>query len=315
MSTVQATAQVRALAERVGAPVATTCNGKGILPEDHSLSVGASVRLRVLQDAARASDGLLVVGSELGDSDLWGGRIESDTVIRCDIDPAQLDKNCPADVHLNGDAGACLDALLRELPPGGAPSQGHDRAAALRQACAAAALVDGKVWAELNGVLRSALPADAIVAGDSSQVTYFGTVHFFPVPEPRRFLYMPGYATLGYGLPAAIGAKLADPTRAVAAVVGDGAFMFSVEELATAVELGLTLLIVVADNAGYREIRDQQETRGIDPVGVDLRVPDFPALARAFGARGVEVDRLEQLPDEVSAALAGPVPTLIRVPV
>ena len=143
----------------------------------------------MLQDAARASDGLLVVGSELGDSDLWGGRIESDTVIRCDIDPAQLDKNCPADVHLHGDAGACLEALLREallreLPPGGAPSQGHDRAAALRQACAAAAMVDGKVWAELNGVLRSALPADTIVAGDSSQVTYFGTVHFFPVPEP-----------------------------------------------------------------------------------------------------------------------------------
>src|SRR3990170_2160865 len=92
-----AQAEVTALAEALGAPVATTVNGKGVVDEAHPLSVGASVRLRALQKAAADSDALLVVGTELGDSDLWGGQIRGRTVIRCDVDPAQLHKNCPAD--------------------------------------------------------------------------------------------------------------------------------------------------------------------------------------------------------------------------
>src|SRR6185369_4340947 len=102
--TVDAQTELTALAEALGAPVATTVNGKGTVDEAHSLSVGASVRLRALQKAAADSDALLVVGTELGDSDLWEGQIRGRVVIRCDIDPAQLDKNCPADLALQGDA-------------------------------------------------------------------------------------------------------------------------------------------------------------------------------------------------------------------
>ena len=99
---VDAQAEVTALAEALGAPVATTVNGKGVVDESHPLSVGASIRLRALQRAAAESDALLVVGTELGDSDLWEGQIRGRTVIRCDIDPAQLDKNCPADRRAAG---------------------------------------------------------------------------------------------------------------------------------------------------------------------------------------------------------------------
>ena len=109
---VDAQAEVTALAEALGAPVATTVNGKGVVDEAHPLSVGASIRLRALQKAAADSDALLVVGTELGDSDLWEGQIRGRTVIRCDIDPAQLDKNCPADHALLGDAATTLAALL-----------------------------------------------------------------------------------------------------------------------------------------------------------------------------------------------------------
>jgi thiamine pyrophosphate-dependent acetolactate synthase large subunit-like protein len=310
---VRATAQVRALAERLGAVVVTTCNGKGTLPEDHPLSVGAAVRLRALQQEVRGSDALLVVGSELGDSDLWGGTITAGTVVRCDIEEAQLDKNCRADVHLLGNAADCLDALLAALPPGGPAGEGERRAAALRRACTAEAMDDGAPWAEVNRALRAALPAGATVAGDSSQVTYYGTVHFFEVTAPAQLLYMPGFATLGYGLPAAIGAKLADPARPVAALVGDGALMFSVQELVTAVELRLPLPVVVVDNGGYREIRDQEEARGIPPVGVDLHVPDLPALARACGAAGFDATDADEVATLASAALAADGPTLIRL--
>jgi thiamine pyrophosphate-dependent acetolactate synthase large subunit-like protein len=131
---VDAQAEVTALAEALGAPVATTVNGKGVVDEAHPLSVGASIRLRALQKAAADSDALLVVGTELGDSDLWEGQIRGRTVIRCDIDPAQLDKNCPADYPLLGDAATTASALRAALP-GGRCTSGLERAATLRTVC------------------------------------------------------------------------------------------------------------------------------------------------------------------------------------
>src|SRR3954453_18889622 len=106
---------------------------------------------------------------------------------------------------------------------------------------------------------------------------------------------MPTFATLGYGLPAAIGPRLAGPARPVPSLLGDGALMFSVQELATAVELGLPIPVVVVDNGGEAEIRAQQVARGVPPTAVDLRTPDLVGLAVAMGARGVRTTE----PDEV----------------
>ncbi|QYN39673.1 5-guanidino-2-oxopentanoate decarboxylase [Pseudonocardia sp. DSM 110487] len=309
---VDAATEVRALAEALGAPVATTVNGKGVLDESHPLAVGASVRLRALQKAAADSDALFVVGSELGDSDLWEGRITAGAVIRCDIEQGQLHKNCPADIVLLGDAAATLRAMREALPahPGG---PGSARAGELRDACRVEARADAGAYEEINAAVRAALPADGVLAGDSSQVTYLGSVHFFDVPVPRSFCYTPGFATLGYGLPAAIGASLARPDHPVAVLLGDGAFLFSVQELATAVDLRLPLPIVVVDNGGYREIRDQQVARSIPPVGVDLRAPDLAALATAFGARGVRTTDPGALTALVADALSADRPTVIHL--
>jgi acetolactate synthase-1/2/3 large subunit len=314
---VDAAAEVRALAEALGAPVATTVNGKGVLDESHPLSVGASVRLRALQKAAADSDALLVVGSELGDSDLWDGRITAQNVIRCDIEPGQLHKNCRADVPLLGDAGPTVSALSECLQShfqdAGSQESGFADAQRLRTACRHEARIDSGRYEEINTAVRAGLPAEGVLAGDSSQVTYLGSVHFFDLPAPRRFCYTPGYATLGYGLPAAIGAALAAPDRPVAALVGDGALMFCVQELATAVDLRLPLPIVVVDNGGYREIRDQQARRGIPPVGVDLPAPDLAALAAAFGAHGVRAPDPGALTALVADALSADRPTLIHL--
>ncbi len=307
---VDAAAEVRALAEAVGAPVATTVNGKGVLDEAHPLAVGAAVRLRALQRAAAASDALLVVGSELGDSDLWDGRVTGTAVIRCDIEPGQLHKNCRADVTLLGDAAASLRAVLAALPQ---RSPADARAADLRAACRTEARADAGVHEEINAAVRAALPPAGILAGDSSQVTYLGSVHFFDLPAPRRFCYTPGFATLGYGLPAAIGASLAEPGRPVVALLGDGALMFSVQELATAVELRLPLPVVVVDDGGYQEIRDQQAARSIPRVGVDLHTPDLAALAVAFGARGVRTTDPGALTTLVADALSADRPTVVQL--
>jgi len=309
---VDAQAEVTALAEALGAPIATTVNGKGVVDEAHPLSVGASIRLRALQKAAADSDALLVVGTELGDSDLWDGQIRGRTVIRCDIDPAQLEKNCPADYALLGDAAVTLAALMTALADRQRPAAASERAAALRRACCEEAMTDAGVYAEINAAVRAALPADAALTGDSSQVTYFGSVHFFDLPAPRRFCYSPGYATLGYGLPAGLGAAIGRPGSAVAVLLGDGALMFSVQELMTLTELGLSVPVIVVDNGGYQEIKDQEAARGIPPIGVELRTPDLAALAVAMGARGMRTTSTADLTGLVAGALGAEGPTLIH---
>ena len=176
------------------------------------------------------------------------------------------------------------------------------------------ALRDGAPWLDLVGALDDALGEDGILSGDSTMASYYGAVHFLPMDAARRFVYPTGYATLGYALPAAIGAKLAAPERPVIALVGDGGLLFTVAELALAAELGLPLPVVVPNNSGYGEIRDQMEEAGIEPVGVDLKVPDLPLLGKAFGGAGVRVDGPAGLRRELAAALERPGPTVIEVP-
>ena len=305
--------QVRALAE-YGVPVLTTVNGKGVLDESHPAALGAGIRLPAAHRVMNDADLLIVVGTELGDSDLWGGVVDPGVpderrVIRIDIDPSQMHKNVAADFAVVGDAAMVLGGMLDVMREKGFPPRPVSDAA--RTAIAAGAAVDAGPWAEVQQVLADALPADTVVAGDSSQVTYYGTVHYWPFTPDNRLLYPTGYATLGYGLPAAIGAKIAEGERAVVAVVGDGAAMFSIQELVTATEQRLALPVVILDNGGYAEIREQMVERGIEPQAVDLYSPDMPALARALGADGVVARSAHDIGPLAAEALGRDRPTVI----
>ena len=311
----RAAAEVLALAEH-GVPVLTTVNGKGVLDETHPASLGASVRLPAAHRVMNDADLLIVVGSELGDSDLWGGVVRpgkpgARTVVRVDVEPAQMHKNVTADLDVVGDAAVVLRAAVEALRADGAAPRSVDPA--LRSAIDAEAAADGGAWTPIQTALREALPHDTVVAGDSSQVTYYGTVHHWPFTPANRLLYPTGYATLGYGLPAAVGAKVAEPQRPVVALVGDGAVMFSIQELATAVEQRLAIPVVVVDNGGYAEIREQMVDRGIAPQAVDLPRVDLPALARAFGAYGVRAETAADLGGLAAEALGADRPTLIHL--
>jgi thiamine pyrophosphate-dependent acetolactate synthase large subunit-like protein len=311
-----AAAEVSALAD-LGIPVLTTVNGKGVLDERHPSALGASVRLAAAHDVANAADVLVLVGTEVGDSDLWGGVLSpgsagTRTVVRIDLDPAQMHKNVRADIPVVGDAATVLADVLRVLADHGPVAFPSAGAAAARSAIAAEAARDGGPWAPIQRSLASALPADTVVAGDSSQVTYYGTVHHWPFTPANRLLYPTGYATLGYGLPAAIGAKVAQPERPVIGLFGDGAAMFSIQELVTATEQRLALPVVVVDNGGYGEIRQQMVERGIRPQAVDLHRADLPALARAVGAHGVVAEHADDLGRLAAKALAADRPTVIH---
>ena len=159
-----------------------------------------------------------------------------------------------------------------------------------------------------------AIPDDAIVAGDSAMCCYYGALPALPRERPREFLYPAGFGTLGYAIPAAIGAALGRPDRRVLALCGDGGIMFSLPELASAAALGLALPVVVFVNDGYGEIRNEMVDAGNAPVGVDLPPPDLPAAARALGCEGAHATDPQALAAEIEAAFARRVPTVITVP-
>lgn len=293
---------ITALAERLGAPVVTTLNGKATVDEHHPLSLGSNLRLEAARRVAEDADVLLVLGSKLGEAELWAPRLEArGAVIRVDISAAQLHKNLDATVGIVGDCTAVVEDLLAALA--GEPRPPRD-VAGEREAIAAETASVLPETVALAETIAAALPHDAIVAGDSSQIVYMALANVLRRSRPHSLLYTPTYATLGYGLPAAIGARVAQPTeggRPVVAVVGDGALMFCVNELATAVEQRLDLTVVCVDNGGYAEIKQNEVDRGIRPVGVDLVQPDWVALANAFGATG----RRASSPDDIGSALAG----------
>ncbi|QIG40950.1 thiamine pyrophosphate-binding protein [Microbacterium sp. 4R-513] len=304
--------EVTALAERLSAPVLTTLNGKATLDERHPLSLGSNLRLAAAREVAESADVLIVLGSKLGSAELWAPSLEAGgAVVRVDISAAQLHKNLEATVGIVGPCAAVVDALLDALPieERPAPDLEPHRAAIAAEARAA---LPGTV--ELAEHIAAGLPADAIVAGDSSQIVYLGLANVMRQARPHSLLYTPTYATLGYGLPAAIGARIAAPERPVVAVLGDGALMFSVNELATAVEQRLGLVVVCVDNGGYAEIRQNEVDRGIDPIGVDLVQPDWVALATAFGGAGCRVESLAEVAPTIRAAIAAGGVQLVHIP-
>ncbi|MEU1195159.1 thiamine pyrophosphate-dependent enzyme [Streptomyces sp. NPDC005813] len=355
-----ASVSVLALAERLGAPVVTTANGKGIVPERHPLSLGVSLHSPSVQRWLAACDVVLAVGTELAESDLWspppalGG-----TLIRVDVDPDQMYAGAAADVEVVGDAQVCLRALLPEVtallpasrgharvPVGGEPAcspapEGDTRRPAdgvaalvpdaperavpddteparaarlLRAARDAETSARDARWLPYLRAVRAVLADDAVVTSDSAQCCYYGALPHLPLGPEGRYLHPTGFGTLGYALPAAIGAKVACPDRQVVALSGDGGLQFTVQELATAAQLGLPLPVLVFDNGGYGEIRDEMAARGDTPTAVDLAPVDLPALARSYGGQGTRVRDPRELTTALTEALRTPGPTLITIP-
>lgn len=319
-----AAASCLALAETCGAPVVTTANGKGIVPERHPLSLGVSLHTESVQKWLAGRDVVLAVGTELAESDFWSPPTAlGGTLVRADLDPDQMHSGLPTDIALVGDARASLEGLLSEMglharvrhdipdPRGGVDV---DEVAAVRDERYAGSAARDARWIPYLRAIRGVLADDAVLTSDSAQCCYYGALPHLPLGPAGRYLHPTGFGTLGYALPAAIGAKVACPERQVVALSGDGGLQFTVQELATAAQLRLPLPVVVFDNGGYGEIRDEMAARGDRPTAVDLAPVDLPALARAYGGQGTRVCHPDELALALTEALRTPGPTLIAVP-
>ncbi|WP_321926027.1 5-guanidino-2-oxopentanoate decarboxylase [Burkholderia sp. BCC1998] len=317
---IHAATELRELAERLHAPVALTINAKGLLPAGHPLLIGSTQSLPATRAAIREADVVLAVGTELGETDydvtFDGGFAIDGRLIRIDIDAQQLMRNARAEIAIAGDARLALGALstrVHERPaPAPEPGWGAPRVAAVRAAIAAGHDDDARAQARLIETIVTALPG-AIIAGDSTSPVYVGNfTHDAPAPR-SWFNSSTGYGTLGYGLPAAIGAKLAAPARPVVCLIGDGGLQFTLPELASAVEARVPVIVIVWNNRGYGEIRKYMVERDITPVGVDPYTPDFQTLARGFGCAAQAAATPDALVDALRDATARPMPTVIEI--
>jgi len=307
--------RVLELARRVGAPVVLTTAAKGVVPEDDPLCLGATLSLQATQDLLRSADLVIAVGTELAETDSWIDRLPlSGRLLRIDIDPATLTRDYPAEVAILGDASETLAALAERIE--GAPTGGEavtaeelDRVRRLNRESFSPLR---RKHAAVLDALRAALPEDGMVATDMTQIAYTGNV-YFPCRRPRCWFHPIGFGTLGYGLPAAIGAKLAQPSRAAVALVGDAGLLFTVQELGTAAELGLPVAILLWNNDGLGQIAGDMVERGIPEIGVKPRNPDYLALAKAFGCDAVRPQSLAELEAALRTAFEADRPTLIEV--
>ncbi|WP_445356819.1 5-guanidino-2-oxopentanoate decarboxylase [Microbulbifer sp. ANSA002] len=305
------------IAEKIAAPVFLSLAAKGVVDERHPLCGGANLSFDCVRNRVENADVVLAVGTELSETDRNLVRDDyafSGKLIRIDIDAAQLVCNAQPDLAICADAKESLQQLEAALIQRDATAGEHSEkeVSQLLKDCRKE-WWDGSEqrfpWVE---ALREALPENGILVTDSTQLAY-NTNHALPLYHPRSHVTCTtGYGTLGFALPAAVGAKLSSE-RDVIALIGDGGLMFTLGELAVAVEQRLPLPILVWNNAGYGEIRDFMDAAEVPQEGVNLRTPDFVALAKAFGAEGCRIDQPGQLAQAVADALGRQTPTLIEI--
>jgi 5-guanidino-2-oxopentanoate decarboxylase len=305
--------ELRRLVETLDAFLVTTAAGKGLLPESHPANLGASLPYAQTQRLVESADVVLAIGTELAETDVYSTlRLPlTGQLVRIDLDPRKLADHYAAQIRLWGDARLTLQAVNRTLTARTGWRSRVGPAAAVRAKIEEG--FDAKAQGPLAALraVRRALPVGGAVFSDMTQIAYLG--HYaFAVDHPGLWLHPSGFGTLGFALPAALGAKIAVPTQAVLALVGDFGLQFTLNELMTAVEAEVSLPIVVWNNSALGQIRDDMIAAEIAPVGVIARNPDFVALAAACGATGLRVHGAAPLEAAVRVALETPGPTLIE---
>ncbi len=300
------------LAEYLQAPVVTTANGKGAVSDRHPLSLGfAQTRYKPLARWLEDRDVVLAVGTRTPFPS-----VEGRTVIRIDVDPAETARREHHTVGLTGDARVALDALLEALSESTAPREDGEQtdiAGLLRERFAAHNQLEPQ--RSLMDAVRRAVPDDGIVVQGMNQMGYYSR-NYLPIYEGGRYLSASHHGTLGHAFPVGLGAKLGAPDRAVVVLSGDGGFLYNSQELATAVQYGIGIVVIVFnDNAYGNVLRAQQEQFRGHVLGTRLHNPDFVSLGLAYGARAVRANGAEDLYMALDGALEIGLPTLIEVPV
>jgi 5-guanidino-2-oxopentanoate decarboxylase len=311
-----ASSEVTQLAERLDIAVIASNAGKGIVADSHPLSLGGGLVNPTVQAYLGQAEVVLAIGTELAEADSFIYDLPiNGNVIRIDIDPARFSDAFPATIAIQGDSRSACELLHTALAGYEIKSANTGIAAELEQLRArqnAGYTAVERQHIRLLDTLRDELPDDAVIMGDITQLVYTGTAAMKTL-LPRTWFYPAGFGTLGCAMPGAIGARLARPDKTVVALVGDGGFMFTVNELATAVEEELSIPVIIWHNHSYAMIRDGMAKRGIPEIGVNPKAPDFIKLADAFGCPGVRINSEAGFRQALNDAMVHAGPSLIVV--
>ncbi|MGI9412182.1 MAG: 5-guanidino-2-oxopentanoate decarboxylase [Hyphomicrobiales bacterium] len=296
---------LRTLAERLNAIVFPTVAGKGIVSDDHPLSAGALLPRGHGKKLLASADVVLAVGTELSETDFWEERIGiNGHLIRIDVDPDKLADRYGGDTVIMGDAAVAVEALLDALPDvSGASRLSAEDVTDLAETVAGQDDDDRGLKRKVLDALRAALPAETIVVTDMTTLAYAGN-EMFPVTEPRLWMHPSGFGTLGYALPAAIGAKVGAAGRPVVALAGDYGFQYTLNELGVAAELKQPLIVVLWNSDGLQAIMNDMDRKGIGHIATNPLNPDFEHLTKAYGGRYRRVQSVEAIDGAVREALA-----------
>ncbi len=302
---------VRQLAEALDAPVVMTTNARGILPPDHPLGVSLSPSMAATRALIAGADVVLAIGTEMGPTDYDffedGGFELSGMLIRADLDAAQIQRGTAPAMAIVGDARLTAEALAAGIGTSGMKDGAARAAAAQAGRTALPRAIQGDL--HLLDLVRGTLP-EALIVGDSTQLVYAGNTAFAAATPGSYFNSATGFGTLGYGLPAAVGARLSGD-RPVVALSGDGGLQFTLGELASAAEARVPVVLMLHDNKGYGEIRSSMIAQNVPPLGVDILTPDLGAIAAACGWRVERLHKIADLPEMLRRGIAADGPTMI----
>ncbi len=302
--------ELRAVAEHLQAGVVMTGEGKGAIDSRHPLAIGSALSpSSPIVEYLQTADVILAVGTRL----VRAGIRPDQTIIQLDIDPEEIGRNYY--VHgLAGDASATLRSVLDGLKANGGPRESAaDQIGTIRDAADALA-PNTQPQGTILKAIRDNAPEDTLFISGMTQVGYYSRSHW-KTYRPRSF-FTSGYSgNLGYAFPTGLGVKVAQPDKPVVITSGDGGFLYSSQELATAVQHNINAVVVLFNDNAYGNVSRDMDNMWGGTYGAELHNPDFVEMAEAYGVKGMKVDE----PGDVGAAVADAIqldrPVLIEVPV
>lgn len=304
-------AEIRALAEALQAPVVSYRTGNGVMDSRHSLSLF----LPAAHECWKRADVVLAVGSYMRNPIQDWGVDEKLKMIRIDVDPASHAVIRQPEIALTARAEDVMPLLLARIDLYNHPrSSRKAEMEALRTHWAEQTAYLEEQLGYLR-VIRNELGEDGIFVDELTQVGFASRITY-PTYKPRTFISTGYQGTLGYGFPTALGVKVAKPDTPVISVTGDGGFMFAVQELATAVQHRIGLVTLLFNNNQYGNVQQmQRELYGGRIIASDLHNPDFVRMAESYGAQAFRATTLDELHTAIRKGFASDLPTLIEIPV
>lgn len=318
-------AELQSVAETLMIPVVTTFKGKGAFPENHPLSLGP-IGMHGHAEANKImteADCVLAIGTRFSDRSV--GTFEEFEknlkIIHMDVDPAEIGKNQTTHVAVVGDVKASLRIMVKKLLADSVKrdkSPWYEKIQEVKQYWRENLKIHpGEMSAaRILRKLREVLPHDSIVTTEVGQHQMWASL-FFDVIHPGTFFSSTGLGTMGWGFPAAIGAKAARPDVAVVDIAGDGSFNMTENSLATSVLEGLPVIVFLVNNYTLGMVAQWQRTFYDNRmIGVDQqKCPDYVKLAESYGAQGIRAQSLDELEHAIKSGLKSDVATVIDIPI